>query len=62
MTPYGKKKDKAITYIKMKITKNFGNLGMRIFSEEPSDSNDVPYCPPHSCKKLGRSLGEKTKK
>ena len=44
------------------------NLVLRIFSEKPSGSNDGPYCPLHSCKKLGRSFepfwrkGQKSKK
>ena len=51
----------------------FGNLIpynpiLRIFSKEKSCSNNGPYCPLHSCKKLGRSLepfwskGQRTKK
>ena len=44
------------------------NPGLRIFSEKLSGSNDGPYCPLHSCKKLGKSLepfwrkGRKVKK
>ena len=29
---------------------------LRIFSEKQSCSKNAPYCPLHSCKKLGRSL------
>ena len=32
------------------------NPRLRLFSEKQSDSNNGPYCPLHSCKKLGRSL------
>ena len=32
------------------------NLGLRIFSEKPSSSNDGSYCSLHSCRKLGKSL------
>ena len=32
------------------------NLGLRIFSEEASGSNDGPYCPLYSYKKLEKSL------
>ena len=32
------------------------NMGLRFLSQKSSDSKDGPYCPLHSCKKLGRSL------
>ena len=38
------------------------NPGLRIFLENPSDSNDETYCPLHLCKKLEISLEPFSKK
>ena len=50
----------GVKYKEVKKDKFFGHLiynpRLRIFLEKQSCSNNGPYCPLHSCKKLERSL------